>query len=117
MTKTFDTIEDFSLFSNTSSLVLEEDSKIEKDKKTFHFSIKSSTPFIVTEEEVAPYAGLLFPIPDTIILTEEVKKYNLDEFIGMLSDEEAEQKIRDIKMFRKQFDDDFTSRNKILFGE
>lgn len=48
---------------------------------------------------------------------ERIEKYNLDEFIGILSDEEAESMKKGIKLFREQFDDDLNERNKLLFGE
>lgn len=50
-------------------------------------------------------------------IEERVEKYNLDEFIGILSDEEAEKMKKGIKLFRKHFDDDLNDRNKLLFGE
>lgn len=46
-----------------------------------------------------------------------VEKYNLDDFIGILSDEEAEKIRKGINLFRKEFDDDLADRNKLLFGE
>jgi len=58
--------------------------------------------------------GFGVALPD---LEEKIEKYNLDEFIGILSDEEAEKMKKGINLFRKQFDDDLNDRNKLLFGE
>lgn len=38
-------------------------------------------------------------------------------FIGILTEEEANNLKTDIDLFRKRFDDDLARRNKILFGE
>jgi hypothetical protein len=38
-------------------------------------------------------------------------------FIGILTDEEAREMKERISLFKKNFDDDLTRRNKILFGE
>ena len=47
----------------------------------------------------------------------KIEKYNLDEFIGILSNKEADNLKKGIKSFRKQFNDDIGERNKLLFGE
>lgn len=39
-----------------------------------------------------------------------------DDFIGILSEEEAVEMERKLDVFKKRFDDDLTRRNKILFG-
>ncbi len=52
------------------------------------------------------------PVKDAII-----EKYNLDEFIGILSDEEADKMRKGIKLFRENLDDELTNRKKLLFGE
>lgn len=38
-----------------------------------------------------------------------------DNFIGMLSSEEADRMTSELNMFKKRFDEDINKRNKILF--
>jgi len=40
-----------------------------------------------------------------------------EEFIGILTNEEAREIKERINLFKKSFDDDLARRNKILFGE
>jgi hypothetical protein len=40
-----------------------------------------------------------------------------DDFIGIITDEEALRMVSEINLFKMKFDDDLSRRNKILFGE
>lgn len=40
-----------------------------------------------------------------------------EEFIGILSDDEARKMKEEVSLFKNRFDDDLARRNKILFGE
>ncbi|MFA4998789.1 MAG: hypothetical protein WC514_02105 [Candidatus Paceibacterota bacterium] len=54
--------------------------------------------------------GIFFP-------SAEETKLAQDGFIGIISDEEAKEMKEEVGLFKKKFDDDLTTRNKILFGE
>ena len=120
------------LLSDTAELAQYPPTKKEEADKsltvdyTFNSSeVSGSTNYFSGSMAVLDYPITLTPrvlriggfgvgLPDT---EERVEKYNLDEFIGILSDEEAEKMKKGIKLFRKQLDDDLNSRNKLLFGE
>ena len=120
------------LLSDTAELAQYPPTKKEEADKsltvdyTFNSSeVSGSTNYFSGSMAVLDYPITLTPrvlriggfgvvLPDT---EERVEKYNLDEFIGILSDEEAEKMKKGIKLFRKKFFDDLNSRNKLLFGE
>ena len=47
---------------------------------------------------------------------ESYPKYFHDGFIGILTDKEVESMKKDLKLFKKRFNDDFARKNEILFG-
>lgn len=52
-------------------------------------------------------------IPLKDVMPESVR----DNFIGMLSPEEAARMTSELNLFKKRFDEDFKKRNKVLFGK
>lgn len=61
-----------------------------------------------------------FSIPNSWILRFEppvvLEENYRDRFIGILTDEEAESMKKDLRLFKKRFNDDFARKNEILFG-
>jgi len=53
---------------------------------------------------------------DFLITRESYPEYIQNSFIGILTDEEAESMKANLKLFKKRFNDDFSRKNKILFG-
>tara|TARA_B100000745_G_C20018442_1_gene346239 strand:- start:392 stop:697 length:306 start_codon:yes stop_codon:yes gene_type:complete len=81
-------------------------------------SLMSVEPF--TEEETN--SGAAFSFPTAWYFHVEMPRVVFDKnhhngFIGILTDEEADEMKAGIELFKKRFDDDLTRRNKILFGE
>lgn len=74
----------------------------------------SVNEFFLTPMYTAPFTLWRMknvPLPD--VMPESVQ----EDFIGMLSTEEAEKMMSELSLFKKRFDEDFNKRNKILFGE
>lgn len=66
---------------------------------------------------VADFRITLSPIDLNIIVhdVETSDKYR-DSFIGSISDEEAARMEKEVSLFKKRFNDDFTRKHQILFG-
>lgn len=45
-----------------------------------------------------------------------IEKYNLDEFIGILTEREGEKMKKEMKLFRKKFDESISKRSKKIFS-
>lgn len=98
-----------------------EDLKIDEAKNTI--SIISDYQFdsgeIIETENYSSAAVFALPTfdltltPTHLDIFEETK----NNFIGVLSENEAENMKRELILYREKFDNDLARRNKILFGE
>jgi len=89
------------------------------------------TPKTYTTEitvNILPGTLLFFPSDIELIDTSSAETWpslrieyphpiNKEEFVGILSDQEASAMKKEIDLFKKRFDDDLARRHKILFGE
>ncbi len=134
MSSTTESIKSMSLLPDTAELARHSPRKEEIKRDADSVTITSAYSFnsgeVIDTDAVENYSsgalafgyGInLYPVGISIthgfVREMKVEKYNLDEFIGILSDEEAANLKKGIKSFRKQFNDDIGERNKLLFGE